>query len=168
MHSFPSLEAIHCSMSTLTVAFWPAYRFLRRQVMLSGVPVSRLFKNVPVCCNWHSQWLWSEITHSCPTLCDLMDCSLPGSSVHGTFQARGLEWVAISFSRGSSPPRDRTQVSCSIGRRFTVWATREVLSIVNKAEVDVFLELSCFFYDPMDVGNLISGSSTFSKSNLNI
>ena len=40
-------------------------------------------------------------------------------------------------------------------------------SIVNKAEVDVFLEFSCFFYDPMDVGNLISGSSAFSKSSLN-
>ena len=56
-----------------------------------------------------------------------MDCSLPGSSVHGIFQARILEWAAISFSRGSSWPRDRTQVSRIIGRRFTVWATREVL-----------------------------------------
>ena len=44
----------------------------------------------------------SEVTQSCPTLCDPMDCSLPGSSVHGIFQARILEWVAISFSRGSS------------------------------------------------------------------
>ena len=43
---------------------------------------------------------------SCPTLCDPMECSLPGSSVHGIFQARVLEWVAISFSRGSSQPRD--------------------------------------------------------------
>ena len=49
-----------------------------------------------------------------------MDCSLPGSSVHGIFQARILEWVAISFSRGPSWPRDRTRVSCisCIGRRF--------------------------------------------------
>ena len=47
-----------------------------------------------------------------------MDCSLPGSSVHGIFQARVLEWVAISFSRGSSWPRDRTWVSCIAGRRF--------------------------------------------------
>ena len=54
-----------------------------------------------------------------------MDCSLPGSSVHGIFQARMLEWVAISFSRRSSPPRDWIQVSCIVGRRFTVWATRE-------------------------------------------
>ena len=49
------------------------------------------------------------------TLCDPMDCSLPGSSVHGIFQARVLEWVAISFFRRSSWPRDRTQVSCIVG-----------------------------------------------------
>ena len=47
-----------------------------------------------------------------------MDCSLPGSSVHGMFQARVLEWVAISFSRGSSWPRDQTLVSCIVGSRF--------------------------------------------------
>ena len=50
-------------------------------------------------------------TQSCLTLCDPVDCSPPGSSVHGILQARILEWVAISFSRGSSRPRDRTQVS---------------------------------------------------------
>ena len=49
---------------------------------------------------------------SCPTLCDSMDCITPGSSVHGIFQARILEWVAISSSRGSSQPTDRTRVSC--------------------------------------------------------
>ena len=52
----------------------------------------------------------SEVTQSCLTLCDPMDCSLPGSSIHGIFQARVLEWVAPAFSRGSSLPRDRTQV----------------------------------------------------------
>ena len=51
------------------------------------------------------------VAQSCPTLCNPMDCSLPGSSVHGIFQARVLEWGAISFSRGSSRTRDRTQVS---------------------------------------------------------
>ena len=61
----------------------------------------------------------SEVLQSCLTLCDPMDCSLPDSSVHGIFQARILEWVAISFSRGSSQPRDRTQVSCIAGRHFT-------------------------------------------------
>ena len=61
---------------------------------------------------------------SCVRLCNPMDCSLPGSWVHGILQARELEWVAISFSRGSSQPRDRTRVSRTAGRRFTVWATR--------------------------------------------
>ena len=51
------------------------------------------------------------------TFCNLVDC------VHGIFQAKVLEWVAISFSRGSSWPRDQTQVSCLVGRGFTIWAT---------------------------------------------
>ena len=68
---------------------------------------------------------WGEVTQSCPTLCDPTDRSLPGSSIHGIFQARILEWVAISFSRGSSRPRDQTEVSRIVDRRFTVWATRE-------------------------------------------
>ena len=55
-------------------------------------------------------------------------CSLPGSSVHGIFQVRVLEWVAISFSRGTSPPRDQTQDSCIVGRRFTIWAATWVLA----------------------------------------
>ena len=50
-------------------------------------------------------------TQLCPTLCNPMDCSLPGSSVRGILQAKIPEWVAIPFSRGSSQPRDRTQVS---------------------------------------------------------
>ena len=54
-----------------------------------------------------------------------MDCSLSGSSVHGILQARILEWVAISFSRGSSRPRNWTWVSCIAGRWFTNWARRE-------------------------------------------
>ena len=61
----------------------------------------------------------------CPTLCNPMDYNLPGLSVHGILQARILEWVAISFSRGFSPPRDWTWVSCIAGRFFTIWATRE-------------------------------------------
>ena len=67
----------------------------------------------------------SEVAQSCLTLCDTMDCNLPGSSVDGIFQARVLEWVAISFSRGSSRPRNWTRVSCNAGRPFTVWATKE-------------------------------------------
>ena len=69
---------------------------------------------------------YSEVAQSCPTLCDPVDCSLPGSSVPGIFQATVLEWIAISFSRVSSQPKDRTRVSRIVDRRFTVWATREV------------------------------------------
>ena len=60
-----------------------------------------------------------------------MGCNLPGSSVHGIFQARILEWVAISFSR-SSQPRDWTRLSSIVGRRFTIWATREVQGMIKK------------------------------------
>ena len=59
--------------------------------------------------------------------CDPMDCSLPGSSVHGILRAITLEWVAISVSSGSSPPRNRTRVSCFAGRFFTDWAMRKAL-----------------------------------------
>ena len=60
------------------------------------------------------------VTRSCPTLCDPRDCSPPGSSVHGIFQARILEWVAISFSRGFSRPRDQIA-----DRFYIIWAMRE-------------------------------------------
>ena len=63
----------------------------------------------------------SEVAQLCQTLCDPVDCSLPGSSVHGIFQAIVLEWIAISFSRGSSQTRDWTWVSHTVDRHFTVW-----------------------------------------------
>ena len=65
------------------------------------------------------------VAQLCLTLCDPMDCNPPGSSLHEIFQARILGWVAISFSRGSSQLRDRIRVSCTAGRFFTDWATRE-------------------------------------------
>ena len=94
---------------------------------------------------WEEQWLtesgnsdresnlrgekWALVTPSCPTLCDPMDCKLPGSSVHGILQARLLEWVATSFYRGSSWPRDQTWVFRTAGRLFTAWATSEALYV---------------------------------------
>ena len=62
----------------------------------------------------------ASVAQSCPVLCDLVDCSPPSSSVHGILQARILEWVAMPFSRGSSPPRDQTGVSCTASRFFTL------------------------------------------------
>ena len=83
-------------------------------------------------CDKNSQQIrcrWNMLhAQSCPTLHNPMDCSLPGSSVHGISQASILEWVAIPFSRGFSWPRDWTQVSCvsCIGRWILYhWATRE-------------------------------------------
>ena len=55
------------------------------------------------------------VAQLCPTLCDPMNCRLPGFSVHGILQVRILEWVAVPFSRGSSQPRDQTMVSCIAG-----------------------------------------------------
>ena len=61
----------------------------------------------------------AQLLQSFPTLGNCMDCSLPGSSIHGICQARMLEWVAMSCSRQSSWPRDQTHVSCITGRFFT-------------------------------------------------
>ena len=94
----------------LTVASWSVYRFLKRQVRWSGIPISfRIVHSLL----WSTQSFkkWSEVAQLCPTLCDSMDYSLPGSSNHGIFQARILEWVSISFSKRSSRPRDWTHVS---------------------------------------------------------
>ena len=66
----------------------------------------------------------SEVTQSCPTLCYLVDCSPSGSSIHGILQARILEWVSISFSRGSSRPKDQTQVSYIAGRPLSYQSSR--------------------------------------------
>ena len=73
------------------------------------------------------------LTQSCLTVCHPMDCSSPGSSVHGIFQARILEWVAISYSRGSSPPRDWNFISCvsCIGRWILYhWVTWEARLLI--------------------------------------
>ena len=78
-----------------------------------------------------------SVAKSCPALCHPMDCSLPGSPVHEILQARVLEWVAISFSTGSFQPRDQTQVSCTAGRSFTIWATREA-HIRHNSNYEVF------------------------------
>ena len=66
-----------------------------------------------------------RVAQSCLTLYDPLDYSLPLSSVHGILQARILEWIAISFSRGSSQPRNQTWVSCTAGSFFTIWVTGE-------------------------------------------
>ena len=74
----------------------------------------------------------SEVAQSCLTLCDPVDCSPPGFSDHGILQARILEWVATSFFRGSSWPRDWTQVSHIAGRCFSLWATRGAVLLYSR------------------------------------
>ena len=101
----------------LTVASWPAYRFLKRQIRWSGIPISfRIFHSL-LC------------IQSCPTLCDPIDCSLPGSSVHGILQARIRKWIDMPSSRRSFQPRDWTHgllhpLHCR--RILYHWSTREV------------------------------------------
>ena len=73
---------------------------------------------------------FSSVAQSCQTLCNSMDCSQPGSSVHGIFQIRIGEWIVISFFRWSSRPRNQTQISHIAGRLFTIWVTREVLMTI--------------------------------------
>ena len=77
-----------------------------------------------------------SVAQSCLILCIPIDCSPPGSSKHGISQVRILEWVAIPFFRGSSWPKDRTQVSHPAGRFFTVWAT---MSLIKSEEILVIL-----------------------------
>ena len=96
--SYPSQYESFFNESTLRMT-WPKYWSFSFSIIPS--------KEIPV-------------AQSCPTLCDPVDCSRPGSSAHGILQARILEWVTISFSRVSSQPRDRTLVSCIAGRFFTV------------------------------------------------
>ena len=77
------------------------------------------------------------ILQSCPTLWDLMNCSPPGSSLHGIFRARILEWVAISFSRGFSQPRDQTWVSCIDRQILYHRATRKACEYCSVVEFTV-------------------------------
>ena len=95
-------------------------------------------------CHWTSFTTWWFSHKVVSNSCGPMDCSLPGSSVHGIFQARILVWIATSFSRGSSPPRDQTQVSCIEGRFFTNWAMREALlyHMTQKLHFLLFVQMS--------------------------
>ena len=98
------------------------FLYLKHYQMLDQFGLEKLYTMVIKYYLWEVKVL---VARSYPILCDSMDCSPPGSSVHGILQARILKWVAMLFSRGSSWPRDRTQVSHLAGRLFTIWATPE-------------------------------------------
>ena len=90
-------------------------------VQLSSLNINEIPSGFLTLCWIPWKWKWECSRALCPALCDPVDGSPPGSSIHGILQARILEWVAISFSRGSSWPRDRTQVSRIAGRCFNLW-----------------------------------------------
>ena len=124
---FPLFFLMSLAAATKSLQSCPTVRPHRRQPTRLPCPWDSPGKNTGVGCHFLLQCMKvkneSEVTQSFPTLSDPMDCSLPGSSIPGIFQARVLEWVAISFSRGSSWPRDRTWVSRIVGGCFILWAT---------------------------------------------
>ena len=100
-----------------------AWRAAVHGVAKSRTPLSDWAATILACAHAQSQ--------SCLTFCNPKKCSSPGSSAHGISQARVLEWIIISFSRGSFQPRDQNCISC-IGRRVLYyWATREALKYTN-------------------------------------
>ena len=117
--SFPSCSALQRHPSKYCAGFGILKHFVVPFISLTYHPVSILVNSksfhrsnlrtilIPCCL----------VAQFCPILCDPVDCSPPGSPVHGSSQARILEWVAISFSRGSSQPWDGTHISC-IGRQI--------------------------------------------------
>ena len=137
----------------------PQFRLCIEHQIIDVLTLFRvLIALVNVICIWNSflllwndcrilrrMWLnESEVPQSCSTLCDPMDWSLPGSSVNGIFQSRVLEWVAMPSSRGSSQPRDQTQVSHIAGRCFTIWATREAdEDVINTVKKNRFAQRKC-------------------------
>ena len=120
------------------------YMWSKMEARYSNIDALRQTKNMckDVCQpQFHKLWwhifpiIWSrsaatgKLLLSCPTLCNRMDHNLPGSTAHGTLQARILQWVAMPLSRGSSQPRDWTCISCLLqraGRFVTTSATWEV------------------------------------------
>ena len=110
--------------------------------------VSVSFKTI----SWHkSMEVW--VAQLCLTLCDPMDCSPPASSVHGIFQARILEWIAFSFSRGSSWPRDQTRVSCIAGRVMAWYLFKSyILCSSQKYQVCIL----CWHLSPSNIMEIIA------------
>ena len=116
--AFFTVQLSHPYMTTGKTIPLTRWTFVGKVMSLLFNMLSRLVVTFP------PQW--------CPTLCDPIDHSPPGSSVHGILQARILEWTAIPFSRESSQTRDRTQVSCTACRFFTIWATGKSFFAIAK------------------------------------
>ena len=138
MYSFSYLEPSVVPCPVLTVASWLACRFLRRQVRWSGNLLSIMlfiYYLSSISMYLSIKLKFKNVSQSCPTLCNPMFCSLPGSSVHGFLQARTLDWVAVPSSRGCSPPSDGIRVShisSLVSRFFTSSATWEFPVITSR------------------------------------
>ena len=122
--------------------------FSKEDIQMANRHVKMMLSVISHCCA-----VLRSLTQSCLTHCDPVDCSPPGSSVHGISQARVLEWNAISFSRGSSWPRNRTQVSGIAGRCLTIWATREVSTSIKPGRQP---DCAFAFLEPGSASDIIS------------
>ena len=116
--------------------------------IFNGLMLSMLLYNLFISC------VCVLVTQSCPTLCNLMDCSPPGSSVHRILQARILAWLAFPFSRGSSPPRDWTLAFCisCIGRGILYllshWGFPVLLQPYSNSDLFITNSKLFLFYHP--------------------
>ena len=108
------LCAVPCSPGSCSVRYSSSSLGTLITCVMHKAPYGQLKKN-----SSKKRLCMCSVAKSCLALCNLMDCSAPGSSVRGIFQARKLECVAIAFSRRSSQPRDRTHISCLAGGFFT-------------------------------------------------
>ena len=119
-HNLAFPHFVLCSISEIFILPTSLLRFSRPSLHAHNFKyhLHIVVSHSPYLKPWYDM-LKVKVTQSCPTLCNPMDC------IHGILQARMLEWVAFSFSRGSSQPRDRAQVFHIAGGFFTGWATRE-------------------------------------------
>ena len=137
-----------CRWSHLTLKFlWNSHYYYYRWGLWNGTKGKNIswgsLSDVPGTMLSESE----RVAQSCPTLWHPMDCSPPGSSVHGILQARILGWVAIPFSGGSSQPGDWTPVSCIAGRLCTIWATRSTFQMWDYIFLRTTLSsVACIYY----------------------
>ena len=134
---WPRIRTFASTLEAQSLNHWAA-REVPRIILIAGhvpkkwilVEFSAPAASLIICC-------CCLVPKSCLTLCDPTDCKLPGSAVQGIFQVRILEWVAVSLSRVSSKPRDRSLVLCIVGRFFTIWATREAHEMCYKSKFHI-------------------------------
>ena len=135
----PLCGLTNCTVLWSLVGGCPWHHLRKSDTNTKSVTLNKKIQPVGVMIWKQSIRLKVKVARSCPTLCDPMDCSPPGSSVHGILQARIPKWAAISLSRGSSWPRDWTQVSYIAGRFFTIWATKEAYFQLTTPYLDTWM-----------------------------